>query len=104
MKAWILYRPSGEIAQIFIQEDEPTEEYLSAFRRHGSPGWSLIERTLSDDEELSVVRDRRAQEYPPVSDLADAIYWREKGDPSPLAAWINACDAIKSRHPKPPRR
>lgn len=46
-------------------------------------------------------RRLRAPEYPPLTDLADAIYWNEQGDPSKLNAYVAACEAVKEKYPKP---
>jgi hypothetical protein len=43
---------------------------------------------------------RRAAEYPPVADLADALYWKEKGDASLWSAYVAKVDAVKARYPK----
>jgi hypothetical protein len=44
---------------------------------------------------------RRAQ-YPPLSDLADALYWQAQGDESKMAAYLAAVQAVKDRFPKAP--
>lgn len=43
----------------------------------------------------------RRKEYPPLEDLADAIYWRERGDESLMDAYLSACDSVKAKYPKP---
>ena len=43
----------------------------------------------------------RAPEYPPVTELADALYWNSKGDSSHLDAYYAACQAVKDKYPKP---
>lgn len=44
---------------------------------------------------------QRAPEYPPLSDLADALYWASEGDDSKLTTYYAACAAIKAKYPKP---
>lgn len=44
---------------------------------------------------------QRAPEYPPISDLADALYWASQGDDSKLDAYYAACAAVKAKYPKP---
>lgn len=44
---------------------------------------------------------QRAPEYPPISDLADALYWASEGDGSKLEAYYAACAAVKAKYPKP---
>lgn len=42
----------------------------------------------------------RQAEYPPLADLADALYWQSQGDDSKMTAYIAACDAVKQKYPK----
>ena len=42
----------------------------------------------------------RAVAYPPISDLADAIYWQSKGDSSKMEAYTAAVEAVKDKYPK----
>jgi len=44
---------------------------------------------------------QRAPEYPPVTELADALYWASEGDTSKLDAYYAACTAVKAKYPKP---
>ena len=44
---------------------------------------------------------KRLQEYPSLSEFADAIYWQQKGNNTKLNEWIAKCDAVKSKYPKP---
>ncbi len=46
-------------------------------------------------------QELRAPEYPPLSTLADAIYWQTQGDNSLMDKWIAACDIVKQKYPKP---
>ena len=42
----------------------------------------------------------RAPEYPPLTDLADAMYWSSQGDNTKLEAYYAACEAVKNKYPK----
>lgn len=44
-------------------------------------------------------RDREP-EYPPLAELADAIYWQQKGDNSKMEAYLAKVEAIKTKYPK----
>ena len=44
---------------------------------------------------------QRAEEYPPLEDFADAMYWNSKGDSSLLTAYYAACEKVKTDNPKP---
>jgi hypothetical protein len=42
----------------------------------------------------------RAQVYPDVEQLADAIFWQSQGDNSKMEAYIAAVQAVKEQFPK----
>lgn len=42
----------------------------------------------------------RRDHYPPLEALADALYWQNQGDPSKMAAYLLAVEAVKQRFPK----
>jgi hypothetical protein len=44
----------------------------------------------------AVMAARRAA-YPPLADLADALYWQAHGDDSKMQAYLNQCLIVKSR-------
>lgn len=44
---------------------------------------------------------QRSPEYPPLSDLADALYWQAQGNGEPMARYVAACEAVKAKYPKP---
>jgi hypothetical protein len=48
----------------------------------------------------TVYRIKRKQEYPPLADLADALYWQSQGDESKMSAYLAAVDAVKLKYPK----
>jgi hypothetical protein len=43
---------------------------------------------------------KRAKEYPPLTELADAMYWSSQGDNTKLEAYYAACEAVKLKYPK----
>ena len=43
---------------------------------------------------------QRAQEYPPLTDLADALYHQSKGDETKMTAYLAKCEAVKQKYPK----
>lgn len=45
-------------------------------------------------------RDRQP-EYPSLAEFADAYYWSQKGDDTKMTAYVAACDAVKTKYPKP---
>jgi hypothetical protein len=43
---------------------------------------------------------KRAAEYPPITDFADAYYWAQKGKTDLMDDYVAKCDAIKKKYPK----
>lgn len=43
---------------------------------------------------------QRRPEYPPITDLADALYWQAQGDDSKMTAYLAAVEAVKQKYPK----
>ena len=59
-------------------------------------------RTEIDEEYAKVkYKDDRQPLYPPLADLADAMYWNSKGDSTKLEAYYAACEKVKTDNPKP---
>ena len=46
-------------------------------------------------------KENRLAEYPRLGELADAIYWERKGDPSFMTEYLAKVDAVKAKYPKP---
>jgi hypothetical protein len=42
----------------------------------------------------------RRKSYPPLEDLADALYWQSQGKPGPMNAYLAAVKAVKTKYPK----
>jgi len=59
------------------------------------------EQEVNDTITANQYKTDRQRKYPPLADLADAIYWNEKGDATKLTTYIAACDAVKTAYPKP---
>lgn len=47
-------------------------------------------------------RQLRRHAYPSAAELADALYWQAKGDDSKMTEYLQKCEAVKLRYPKPP--
>ena len=43
---------------------------------------------------------KRQPEYPPLTDLADALYHQSKGDETKMTAYLAKCEAVKQKYPK----
>lgn len=70
-------------------DNPPTAEQVYAERDRLKAEWKSQE----------YARERKI-DYPDLGELADAIYWREKGDDSKMKAYIAKVDAIKQQFPK----
>jgi hypothetical protein len=43
---------------------------------------------------------KRQQEYPPLTELADALYHQQNGDDTKMTAYLAKCEAVKQKYPK----
>ena len=43
---------------------------------------------------------KRQAEYPSLADFADAYYWAQTGDDTKMTAYIDKCEAVKTKYPK----
>lgn len=50
------------------------------------------------DEASKTYVERRAAEYPPITDWLDGMV---KGDQAQMKAYVDACLAVKAKYPKP---
>jgi hypothetical protein len=55
---------------------------------------------LQADYDSRLYQRQRAQAYPPLEDLADAIYWQTQGNTEPMTAYIAACAQVKLQYPR----
>jgi hypothetical protein len=56
--------------------------------------------SLVEEWEFLQYQRHRQPEYPPLADLADALYWQSKGNDIKMAAYLAAVDAVKTKYPK----
>lgn len=56
------------------------------------------EKLVIAEREAIAYKKLRAKEYPPITDYLDGIV---KGDQEQIAAYIAACQAVKTKYPKP---
>ena len=52
-------------------------------------------------EPVKTYSQLRQSEYPSIVDLADALYWKERGDDTKWRTYLAQCDEVKAKHPKP---
>ena len=71
-----------------------------AFDAQGNPV-TYNEVTVQAYIDAHAYIENRAVEYPPLADLADALYHQSKGDETKLTAYLAKCEAVKTKYPKP---
>ena len=71
------------------EQTKPTAEEINA----------EIER-LKAAKLASYYQEPRQAEYPPLADLADALYWQSQGDNTKMVDYIDACNTVKQKYPK----
>jgi hypothetical protein len=65
---------------------------------------SLVDAAAAEIQaelDATAYQRNRQPEYPPLADLADALYWSNQGDNTKLDAYYAACAAVKAKYPKP---
>jgi len=67
------------------------------------PSKEELDRLISKLEGAysNVFREKRKEEYPPLSEFADAYYWLQEGDDTKMNAYIEKCKEVKNKWPKP---
>lgn len=58
-----------------------------------------LDRIELEESKLEYQRHRKV-EYPPLADLADALYWQAQGDETKMTAYLAAVEAVKQKYPK----
>lgn len=86
--SWVGSEYSG-LNWLDTEQSKPTVEEINA----------EIER-LKALELAKYYQQPRKAEYPPLADLADALYWQSQGDDTKMTAYLAACDAVKAKYPK----
>ena len=64
---------------------------------------NVVEYNISEANALvaaNAYKDKRAAEYPPLTELADALYHQQNGDDSKMTAYLAKVDAVKQKYPK----
>lgn len=55
-----------------------------------------------DPPKALTIEQQRRYAYPPIEDLADALYWYNTGDKSKMTTYMQRVAAVKAKFPKPP--
>lgn len=105
---WILRGEDAEWGQILDSNGIATGEYAftnfewtSEIKPVVSEEQVLAELSRMEQEWNDTEYQRlRKPEYPPLADLADALYWQSEGDNTKMTAYLAAVDAVKLKYPK----
>jgi hypothetical protein len=71
--------------------------------KQSKPTQAEVEAEIINQQNLfnnSEYQRLRQPEYPPLADLADALYWQTQGDDSKMTAYLAAVEAVKQKYPK----
>ena len=85
---------------VVIQDDIGCFDHLGKIVEIDLNAVEIESKRLLDQAKLLEYRRQRVTEYPPLQDLADALYWQSKGDNSKMEAYVAACEAVKEKYPK----
>jgi hypothetical protein len=83
-------------------EKQAYDYYLESSDQSSFVTVKAAEWTISEEDLMWILtkqcRERRASEYPAQTDYLDAVV---KNDETQLKAYIDACQTIKTKYPKP---
>lgn len=79
-----------EIIWLDEKQNKPTETQISQKLEELSNSW-----------EASLYAVKRKDEYPPLSEFADAFYWHLQGDDTKMSEYQEKVAAVKEKYPKP---
>jgi hypothetical protein len=99
--------------QIALSNIRPGAEWTWSGPEYSGLNWLDQEQTKPTVQEINTEIERlkavelakyyqqpRQEEYPPLSDLADALYWQSQGDDTKMTDYIAKCEAVKQKYPK----
>lgn len=85
---------------VVIQDDIGCFDHAGQIVELDIPAVELETTKLINQAKSLEYKRQRQPEYPPLQDLADALYWQNKGDSSKMQAYLAACEAVKQKYPK----
>jgi len=99
--------------QIALSNIRPGAQWAWSGKTYDGLNWLDQEQTKPTVQEINAEIERlkqeeldkyyqqlRVQEYPPLSEFADAMYWQSEGDSTKMTAYLAACEAVKQNYPK----
>lgn len=111
MKNFIIHNAAGEILRTGQCTDEQFEqptlpgefikEGIASDTHHRIEAGQVVARAQAVPEPPSYA-EQRQRAYPPLTELADALYWLNQGNDAPMRAYLATVAAVKARFPKAP--
>lgn len=83
---WVMH---GETIEWIDEISPPTDEEIN-----------LELSRLQAEYNSKQYQRNRVNEYPPLTELADALYHQQNGDDSKMTAYLAKVDAVKQKYPK----
>jgi hypothetical protein len=105
---WQIFGSTIEWEEAVDENNQPTGELVPTNLNWFTPEVPVPthEQINARMHELQAIRDSleyqklRALEYPPLTDLADALFWQANGDESKMTAYLQQVASVKNRYPK----
>lgn len=91
------------VASFTIDGDQVYENIQWLSTGHSIPSKLEVEAEvirLTTEYQATRYRRQRAPEYPPLADLADALYWQANGDNSKMEDYLSRVESVKNKYPK----
>ena len=91
-----------QVNELSLKKDDFVDGYIIGDLFHGFflNGERVPDFQIPGSEVDLSYRLKRQQEYPSLADLADALYWKEKGDNGLFDDYIAKCEQVKIKYPK----
>lgn len=103
-QALVNLRPGAKFNCYFDDENNTVPKKLEWLSRNiDIPTQEEIDAEISRLQAEHAAKEyqrKRQLEYPPLADLADALYWQAQGDESKMTAYLTAVNAVKQKYPK----
>jgi len=107
MKRWVTVKGNEIVSGPVGGEEPPSEDYIPYEEIIDLPdGHGPISVTVTVEDNVCTKRvfamvdyaEQRKAAYPPMEDYLDAVV---KGDQAQIDVYIAACQAVKTKYPKP---
>lgn len=91
----------GDVLETELVIDEDTGDTQTMVLLKADYIIEIIDLETDYDYLLQQCIENRKREYPPITELADALIKKELGDDSKYIEYIGKCEAVKAKYAKP---